>query len=143
MSPEQIAQLLRMVADELSEESPRVLGRDEPGAGPILYPDMSIRDRGCTRPRYFDPCFSGCPEANEWRVRRCNMRYCDRPIPEHKATALRQKAASLIVTDSDARKAEAEAGWPRPRSGKPRRTRQLELLVGFGSEVQLTLAQQW
>ena len=35
MSPEQIAQLLRVLADELSQESPRVFKRDHPGIVPV------------------------------------------------------------------------------------------------------------
>ena len=79
MSPEQIAELLHILADELSKSQPRVFKREHPGIVPVEpirdFPHLPIRDRGCWNPRGYDRCISGCDD-DEWCVDRCKMIHC-------------------------------------------------------------------
>ena len=78
MSPDRIAELLRLLADEL-ESQPIVFKREYPGIVPVKpirdFPHpRPIRDRGCWDRRGYDRCIRRCDDDE--CVDDCKKWYC-------------------------------------------------------------------
>ena len=75
MSPEQVATLLHILADDLQSQS-RVLNWNSPVTDRV-WGNPTVPDRKCRNPGW-GLCINSCPVVDEWCVNRCNMMHCER-----------------------------------------------------------------